>query len=305
MNIDEPLRLRQLQALNMLAETGTMSLTAKAMKISQPAVSRLLADLSKELGYPLFSRSGRRLALTREAQYLLPEIQKVFGAMSQIRNLRQNIQSGTSGHLKVACLPGFSTSHLPGVIAEFLTARPDATVTIEPDRPERILDWVIGEQYDCGITDGFRSHHALDSKNISIRCVCVFPEGHHLEGKEIIHPADLAGERIAHDLIGSEFHLRLRDVLEGANVKMDSFIETRQFTCACELVSKGLCVSVVSELDAQQYAARGVSFRPFSANLTHQLSMVWPSHKSASILTLEFLSLFEKSLQAFIAPDCS
>ena len=83
MIVDEPIRIRQLQALNILAESGTMSLTAKAMNISQPAVSRLLADLSKELGYPLFSRSGRRLTLTREAQYLLPEIQRIFGAMGQ------------------------------------------------------------------------------------------------------------------------------------------------------------------------------------------------------------------------------
>ncbi|MFY1712977.1 LysR family transcriptional regulator [Tritonibacter mobilis] len=299
MIVDEPIRIRQLQALNILAESGTMSLTAKAMNISQPAVSRLLADLSKELGYPLFSRSGRRLTLTREAQYLLPEIQRIFGAMGQIRNLRQNIQAGTSGHLKIACLPGFSTSHLPGVVADFLSARPETTVTIEPDRPERILDWVIGEQYDCGITDGFRSHHALDSKTIPIRCVCVFPEGHRLASKSIIHPEDLAGERIAHDRFGSEFYLRLRDILDAAGIAMDNFIETRQFTCACELAAKGVCVSVVSELDAKQYAGRGVGFRPFSANITHQLSLVWPNHKSTSILTLEFLGLFEKSLQPF------
>jgi DNA-binding transcriptional LysR family regulator len=296
----EPLRIRQLQALNILSQTGTMSLTAKAMDISQPAVSRLLADLSKDLGYPLFFRSGRRMTLTREAQYLLPEIQRIFGSMEQIRNLRKNIQEGNSGHLKVACLPGFSTSHLPGVIARFLETRPKITVTIEPDRPERILDWVIGEDYDCGITDGFRAHHALDSKTIPVRCVCVFPQGHPLEKKSVIHPSDLAGERIAHDRVGSEFHLRLRDALTDAGVKIETFIETRQFTCACELVSNGGWVSVVSELDAQGYADRGVSYRPFSANMVHHLSLVWPSHQSTSILTLEFLSAFEKSLLPFM-----
>lgn len=303
MAIDEPLRLRQLQALSLLAENHTISLTAKAMNISQPAVSRLLSDLSKDLGYALYVRSGRRLALTREAQYLLPEIERIFGAMDQIRNLRKTIQGGTRGHLKIACLPGFSTSHLPGVVADFLAARPDITVTIEPDRPERIQDWVIGEQYDCGITDGFRGHHALNSKTIPIRCVCVFPTGHRLERKSLITPADLAGERIAHDRFGSAFHVHLRDILDRAGVTMDSFIETRQFTCACELVAKGVCVSVLSELDAQEYLDRGLSFRPFSANIAHHLSLVWPSHTSTSILTIEFLSAFEKSLQPYVATE--
>lgn len=301
MSAIEPLRIRQLQALGLLGESGTISLTAKAMNISQPAASRLLADLAKELGYPLFVRSGRRMILTREAQYLLPEIERIFSSMEQIRNLRHSTQDGTSGHLKIACLPGFSTSHLPAVIADFLQARPNVTVTIEPDRPERILDWVIGEQYDCGITDNFRSHHALNSKTIPIRCVCVFPEGHRLEKKSIVKPKDLIGERIAHDRVGSEFYLRLREALERDNVSMEQFIETRQFTCACELVAKGICVSVVSELDAQEYVGRGVSFRPFSGDLKHVLSLTWPNHKSTSFLTLEFLSSFEKSLQPFAA----
>lgn len=84
---------------------------------------------------------------------------------------------------------------------------------------------------------------------------------------------------------------------------MESFIETRQFTCACELVAKGACVSVLSELDAQQYVDRGLSFRPFSANIAHHLSLVWPSHKATSILTIEFLSSFEKSLQPYVMAE--
>lgn len=155
----------------------------------------------------------------------------------------------------------------------------------------------------AGSPTGFRAHHALNSKTLAIRCVCVFPQGHSLESKSVVTPADLAGERIAHDRFGSAFHLRLRDILDSAGVSMESFIETRQFTCACELVAKGACVSVLSELDARQYIGRGLSFRPFDANIAHHLSLVWPSHKTTSILTIEFLSAFEKSLQPFVLPD--
>jgi DNA-binding transcriptional LysR family regulator len=61
------------------------------------------------------------------------------------------VNPGKAGHLRVACRPGFATSHLPDTIAKFMAERPGVTVTLVPDRPERILEWIIGEQYDCGI----------------------------------------------------------------------------------------------------------------------------------------------------------
>ena len=60
--------------------------------------------------------------------------------------------------MRIACLPGFATSHLPSVLSKFLAQRPGVTVTLEPDRTERIQEWVIGQQYDCGITDAFTGY---------------------------------------------------------------------------------------------------------------------------------------------------
>ena len=44
--MDGPIRIRQLEALNALCEQGSMTKAAQALKISQPAVSRLLSDLA-------------------------------------------------------------------------------------------------------------------------------------------------------------------------------------------------------------------------------------------------------------------
>ncbi len=101
--------------------------------------------------------------------------------MDQIGEVSQSITERKAGHIRIACLPGFATSHLPAVVARFLKDRPGVSVTIEPDRPERILEWMIDEQFDFGITDGFRGHSAVVSRDIDVRTVCIFPEGHHLE----------------------------------------------------------------------------------------------------------------------------
>lgn len=293
------LRLRQLEALKSVADHGTMTRAAHSLKISQPAVSRLLADLSNELGFTLLDRKDGRLVPTQEARYILPDISRVLEMMKNITDTSQNLNARTAGHLRVACLPGFATSHLPGVVTEFLSARPDVTLTLEPDRPERILEWIIGEQYDCGITDNFGGHPAIDSMTLNIRTVCIFPKGHHFAQLGQIEPDHLEGERLIHTRRDSSFYHTLSDVFRKSMVTPMPIIETRQFTAACELVALGVGVSVVSELDARTYKGC-LDYRPFAPSVPHQISLVRPIHKMPSKITLDFMEAFKDSLSDFV-----
>jgi DNA-binding transcriptional LysR family regulator len=189
---EEPkmLRLRQLEALSAVITTGSISGAAKTLGISQPAMSRLIADLSKNFEFNLFNKRDGQLIPSQEIQLLYPDIERVLELMGNIQNTSAEINDRKAGHLKIACLPGFATSHLPKVVATFLKNRPEVTMTIEPDRPERILEWMAGEQYDIGITDGFSGHPSVERTEIDIRTVCVFPQGHALEQLKEITPAD-------------------------------------------------------------------------------------------------------------------
>ncbi len=190
--------------------------------------------------------------------------------------------------MRIACLPGFATSHLPGVLAEFLGERPGVTVTLEPDRPERILEWVMGEQYDCGITDGFSGHPAIERVDIPIRTVCILPEGHPLGSKDMITPEDLAGEKIVHSRRNSAFFVQLENCFSQWGVPLNSWIEVRQFTAACTFVSQGYGASIVSALDAAQFEGKGLVARPFEPDLSHDLSILRPITGRATIAGVGF-----------------
>lgn len=294
-----PLRLRQLEALFAVAEHGSMTRAAQELGITQPAVSRLLSDLSDVMGFQLLDRRDGRLVPTQEARFLLPDIRRILEMMSQLSEVSRDITEKKAGHIRIACLPGFATSHLPGVVAEFLNERPGVSITIEPDRPERILEWMIGEQYDFGITDGFEGHPAVESEQIEIRSVCVFPAGHRLSGLETISPADLQHEKIIHTRRDSQYFRGLEEAFLSARVQITSLVESRQFTAACELVCRGIGVSVVSELDAAKYMGQGLDFRPFEPQVPHRLSLVRPILKHPSMITLEFIDQFVASLAPF------
>lgn len=288
-------KLRQLKVLKLVADHGSMTRAAKSLEISQPAVSRVIADLSDTFGFSLFDRKDGLLVPSQETRYILPDISRVIELMDHIQNTTSNLTARRAGHLRVACLPGFATSHLPKVVASFLENRPDVTITIEPDRPERILEWVLGEQYDCGITDGFDGHPTIERTTVDIRTVCIFPLGHRFSEYAKISPIHLDNERMVHTRRDSHFFQTLNEVFRKNSVSPKLAIETRQFTGACELVSLGAGVSIVSELDARTYEGR-LDYRPFTPNIPHQLSLVRPVHQAPSMIALDFMEKFKESL---------
>ena len=292
-------RIRQLEALNAVIVNGSITAAAADLGISQPAATRLLADLSKAFDFQLFDKRDGRLVPSQEVRFLLPDIERALELLRQITDLSQDITNKKAGHIRVACLPGFATSHLPHVVSEFLESRPGVSMTIEPDRPERILEWMVGEQFDFGITDGFFGHPAVDRQVVNIRTVCVFPVGHRLERLDTITPADLADEKLIHTRRDSDFFRQISRAFQDAHVEMKSVIEVRQFTAACGFVCHGAGVSVVSELDAIKYKPLGLSFRPFQPQIIHTLSLVRPILKKPSLITLEFIDAFRASLQPY------
>jgi DNA-binding transcriptional LysR family regulator len=295
----QKLRLRQFEALMAVIQHSSVTRAAKELGISQPAVSRLLADLGNTLGFALFDRRNGQLVPTQEVRFLQSDIQRVLDLMDQISDVSQSITERKAGHIRIACLPGFATSHLPAVVAKFLKDRPGVSITIEPDRPERILEWMIDEQFDFGITDGFRGHSAVESRDIDVRTVCIFPAGHRLEDNKEITPKDLAGEKIIHTRRDSDFFKNLANAFLDANTQLSTLVETRQFTAACELVSHGVGVAIVSELDAIKFAPDKIQIRPFSPAISHRLSLVRPTRKRPSAVTLEFIEAFAASLEPY------
>ncbi|MBT7802012.1 MAG: LysR family transcriptional regulator, partial [Tateyamaria sp.] len=75
-------KLRQLDAFRAIAQTGSVTRAAVVLGVSQPAVSRLLADFSKTVDFELFRRKDGVLIPTQEAEYMLAETARVFESLN-------------------------------------------------------------------------------------------------------------------------------------------------------------------------------------------------------------------------------
>src|SRR5436853_7916864 len=75
---------RDLEVLVRIVESGTVTRSAAQMYISQPALSQRLRRLERAVGVRLVKREGRHLALTEEAQAVLPLARRILEVLEQI-----------------------------------------------------------------------------------------------------------------------------------------------------------------------------------------------------------------------------
>ncbi len=293
------MRYRQLEAFRAVMLAGSVTQAAELLRISQPAVSRLVACLEQDMGFPLFRRRRGRLEPTPEAQFLLGEVERAIANLDHVAQIAEDIRQGRSGHLRIACLPGFATSLLPRVIARFLKQRPDATISFQPRNNQRVQEWIMAQHYDVGFAEVPPEHPAIEYETVHVRCVCVLPEDHDLAAKALITPADLDNVPLV-SMNRDHAHFRtVREAFERAGARFNLRVETRQFAPACIMVAGGVGASIVSPIDAAEYAGRGLAIRPFEPAIAFGLGVLYPAYRPRSLILSEFVGLFRDSLEPF------
>ena len=122
---------QNLQAFLLVAQTGSFSLAAERLHLTQPAVSKRVALLEELLGADLFDRIGRTVSLTEAGKALLPHAQRVQQELQQAMQSVQNLEGGVGGELRLATSHHIGLHRLPPVLSHFSQAFPAAHIDID------------------------------------------------------------------------------------------------------------------------------------------------------------------------------
>ncbi|MEA5125456.1 LysR family transcriptional regulator [Xanthomonas floridensis] len=124
-------RLKPLRAFCQTVRLGSVSRAAEALYVSQPAVTLQLQALERDLGVPLFERSGRRLAPSREGQLLydmaLPLVESLDGLEA---SFREKVRGLDAGELTIAANSSTILYLLPRIVENFRARHPDVRLTL-------------------------------------------------------------------------------------------------------------------------------------------------------------------------------
>lgn len=122
----------ELRVLNYFVATAqelNMTRAAQKLLVSQPALSRQIADLEDELGVKLFNRQPRHLTLTPAGQYLYEQAKEILTLASKTKS---NLQSSAviSGDLTIAASESFAMQRLMNIVSNIIRDYPTVKIHI-------------------------------------------------------------------------------------------------------------------------------------------------------------------------------
>ncbi|WP_321781818.1 LysR family transcriptional regulator [Paraburkholderia sp. J94] len=134
------MKLHQLRVLLALAQHGSMHNASRSLHVSQPALSKAIAELERELGVTLISRSVRGVSLTPYGRAL---VKRASVVEHELRHALEDIES-MRGHAEAQLNIGFSavasSGPLPEAIAAFRARYPGVAIHAYEMRPQQILE---------------------------------------------------------------------------------------------------------------------------------------------------------------------
>jgi DNA-binding transcriptional LysR family regulator len=283
---------RQIEAFRAVMLTGSMTVAAELLKITQPAVSRLIKDLEADLKLTLFRREGNRLVPSHEATILFTEVDRFYVGMDRIAKIATDLRHAKVGTLRVASIGALSLSCITQAISAFRVDRPAVNVMLESLNSRLILELVAGRHFDVGFAQVGGEFPGADLTLLpSVEAVCVVPAHYEIAKKEVLEPADL--KNLPFITLGTNSPLRLKvgQAFKDAGVFQHELLQTSLTASAIGLVASGLGVSIVDPFTASYLSPNGVVCRPFRPCITFDVSVVRPAHYQHSRLSQDFIEI--------------
>ena len=291
------MRLRELEALAAIFETGSASEAAKLLGVSQPAVSRTLGRLEEKLGYQLFNRVGGRLSPTRAAHLMRAEVQTVLNGLNNLRQISSDLLARRTGTLLFGCSQSFTQNLIPRAIDRFSSDWPDARLTIDP-RPNRILvDLIASRKLELALLFLPVDHPSIQAETLDwFPSVCVLPESHPLAESARVGPQELVNERMIMLSRTDPARFAIEHAFRQARIVPRVAIDTPSVAIAVRLVESGHGVTIVNGLMARDLADRKVAVVPFRPSIRHQLTLIRPANDERSAESEAFAEILREIL---------
>lgn len=262
---------RQIELFQMAYRHRSTRRAADALHISQPAISRVVAELEAEIGVTLFDRSGRKFEPTAAAHSLQQAVQKHYQGMERIRETAMQIASGTGGHLRVATVPAVADTRVSAaagkLMAEFSALRIDVDVLNERAGLAALREGRV----DCAVVSSDPGDPNLTCNRLAdIHPVAILPPGDPLAGNQAISAAELAASPQIMLPPHSPFRRAVENMFDREGVAFHIRAEGQTQTALAGMVAQGAGRAIVDRdiLAAANHANVSV------AALTSEL--IWP-----------------------------
>ncbi|SDT97570.1 transcriptional regulator, LysR family [Pseudomonas pohangensis] len=285
--------IANLHAFIAIAETGSFSLAAEQLHLTQPAVSKRIAGLEQQLDVRLFDRLGREIGLTEAGRALLPRAYRILGVLDDTRRALTNLSGEISGRLTLATSHHIGLHRLPPLLRAFTRAHPQVALDIQFLDSEVAYEEVLHGRAELAVIT------LAPETRESVRATLVWndpldfvaaPE-HPLARKEQISLADVAQHPAVFPGGNTFTHHIVRRLFEGQGLTPNIGMSTNYLETIKMMVSIGIAWSVLPRTMLDEQVTR----LPLPGiQLDRQLGYILHSERTLSNAARAFMALLDQ-----------
>jgi DNA-binding transcriptional LysR family regulator len=256
---------RRVLLFRTVARTGSLSGAARALTMTQPAVSQQLRHLEREVGTPLLLRGPRGITLTEAGSLLLARADAVASQLHMADEELSSVANLREGRVRLVAFPSAAAVLVPDALQELRSRHPGLEVTMVEAEPPEAWTSVREGEADVALVFGYDGPPPDDGELVWIPLaveplLLVLPPDHPGPGRRRSWLADeawIAGcERCRQHLVA-----RCRDA--GFEPRLTH--ESDDYVVVQNLVARGLGITVLPRLALQAFRHPEVVVRPLAS----------------------------------------
>jgi DNA-binding transcriptional LysR family regulator len=246
------MNLNHLAVFHAVAQTGSMTLGAEHLDISQPAVSKQVQELERVLGVHLFDRIGRRVRLSQAGEVLAAYARRLFALADEAESAMADVRAVGRGRLVIGASTTIGTYLLPGVLAEFLRRYPRVELLVAIENTEQVHRRLAGLELDVGLTEGFAEEEELDAEVFHRdELVVIAPSDHRLAGNRRVPLSAVQDEPFILREPGSGTRAVEERALERLKLPVRVVMALGSTEAIKRVVAEGVGLAIVSRLSVR------------------------------------------------------
>lgn len=292
------LSAKHLRALVTLARYGSFVAAAADLRLSQPGLSRIVAQAESRLGVRLFARGTRSVAPTEAGRAFLPEAERMLAGLAQAGEKARALDGEMRGQLIVACLMSISHRLLPEALVDFRKQNPKMHIQIREGIAAGVVEDVRSGLADFGIGPATSQRGIVTDRTTTESCYVVLPRGHRLARASTLRLKDLADEPMISMPVDSGLRRTVDSAAGAQGILLTHGIVTNQFSSLFGFVGSGLGLSIVPAAALPAANDYAIVARPLRPAITRRIGILRREDRAMSPAALAFLAIFHPKLLA-------
>lgn len=284
------MELRVLRYFLALAREENISKAAESLYITQPTLSRQLAELEEELGATLFIRGKRKITLTEEGMLLRRRAEEMVELEIKTENEFRQRNENLSGTVSIGAAETRAAEIFPRAIESFRKKYPDVTFDIHSDIADHVKERLDRGVLDIGllVEPGEIGKYEFMRLGIEDRCGILMSAKSPLAEKEYVTVEDLQGLPIVANKRASVRDFYRRALGEGFDrLNVIATFNLINNAALFALQDRGYVFTIEGTL--ANYKNDELAFRPFYPEISQPTFIIWKRYQPMSRPVSRFL----------------